>query len=91
MRDTKTLICCFLAAATALLFVVTPSVAKGKYDANWESLDSRPTPKWYTDAKFGIFIHWGIYSVPAWGTEKAYSEWYWRRTFKDDGSLQDNE
>jgi len=92
MKDAKTFINCLLTAAiAALLFVAAPSGAQEKYEANWKSLDSRPTPKWYTDAKFGIFIHWGIYSVPAWGTEKAYSEWYWRRTFNDDGSLQDNE
>ena len=38
-----------------------------KYEANWASLDSRPIPQWYKDAKFGIFIHWGVYSVPSWG------------------------
>ena len=53
-----------------------------KYQANWESIDSRPTPKWYTDAKFGIFIHWGVYSVPAYAAvkvkdENPYAEWYW--------------
>ena len=35
------------------------------YDANWESLNTRPCPQWWKDAKFGIFIHWGVYSVPA--------------------------
>ena len=35
------------------------------YDANWESLNARPCPQWWKDAKFGIFIHWGVYSVPA--------------------------
>ena len=35
------------------------------YDANWESLDKRPVPEWWTKAKFGIFIHWGVYAVPA--------------------------
>ena len=44
------------------------------YDATWESLDSRPLPAWYDDAKFGIFIHWGVFSVPAFGTE-----WFWER------------
>ena len=34
-------------------------------------------PQWFTDAKFGVFIHWGVYSVPSWGTPKSYSEWYW--------------
>ncbi len=41
--------------------------AATKYEANWESLNTRPTPKWWTDAKFGIFIHWGVYAVPSWG------------------------
>ena len=49
----------------------------GQYEANWESLDARPTPGWFEDAKFGIFIHWGVYSVPAWGAKGTYSEWYW--------------
>jgi len=48
-----------------------------RYEAKWESLDRRPCPQWYLDAKFGIFIHWGVYSVPAWGAPKEYAEWYW--------------
>ena len=57
----------------------------GEYEPRWESLDSHPLPDWFRDAKLGIFIHWGIYSVPAWappnadiGGEKAspYAEWY---------------
>jgi len=75
----------------ALSLAGSVAAAQNKYQANWASLDSRPTPQWFLDAKFGIFIHWGVYSVPAWGPEKAYSEWYWRHTFNDDGSLQDNE
>lgn len=47
-----------------------------KYDPTWESLDSRPIPSWFKDAKFGIFIHWGPYSVPAWAPKGAYAEWY---------------
>ncbi len=47
-----------------------------KYKPNWESLDSRPVPNWFADAKFGIFIHWGPYSVPAWSPKGTYSEWY---------------
>ncbi len=53
--------------------------AAQKYEANWESLDRRPTPTWFLDAKFGIFIHWGVYSVPAWGAPKQYAEWYWNK------------
>lgn len=48
-----------------------------QYEAKWESLDRRPVPEWFLDAKFGIFIHWGVYSVPAWGPPKSYAEWYW--------------
>jgi alpha-L-fucosidase len=44
--------------------------------ANWESLDSRATPEWWRDAKFGIFVHWGVYSVPAW-CDGWYAEWYY--------------
>jgi len=49
-----------------------------RYEATWDSLDTRPTPQWWTDARFGIFIHWGTYAVPAWGPKGAYAEWYWR-------------
>jgi alpha-L-fucosidase len=49
------------------------------YEATWESVDSRPTPTWWSDAKFGIFIHWGVYSVPAFAPRGEYAEWYWER------------
>ncbi|MFN0105816.1 MAG: alpha-L-fucosidase [Bryobacteraceae bacterium] len=52
-----------------------------RYEPTWESIDKRPTPAWFTDAKFGIFIHWGVYSVPAYAPvipgKLAYAEWYW--------------
>jgi alpha-L-fucosidase len=53
--------------------------APQRYEPEWASLDRRPTPEWFLDAKFGVFIHWGIYSVPAWAEVGEYSEWYWRR------------
>jgi len=53
--------------------------AEARYEASWASLDTRACPEWYLDAKFGIFIHWGVYSVPAWGVKGEYSEWYWYR------------
>ncbi|KAF2884223.1 hypothetical protein ILUMI_21958 [Ignelater luminosus] len=46
-----------------------------RYDPTWESLDTRPLPQWYDDAKIGIFIHWGVYSVPSFGTEWFWSNW----------------
>ena len=50
--------------------------AQAPYRADWESLDRRPVAAWFEDAKFGIFIHWGPYSVPAWSPKGTYSEWY---------------
>src|SRR4029453_15446333 len=51
------------------------------YEPTWESLDRRPTPAWFSEARFGIFIHWGTYSVPAYAPvipgKLAYAEWYW--------------
>ena len=48
----------------------------GTFAPTWESLDRRPVPEWFRDAKFGVFIHWGVYSVPAWGARGSYAEWY---------------
>jgi len=59
--------------------IVTASADAKTYEPNWESLDQRQTPGWFLDAKFGVFIHWGLYSVPAWGTKGEYAEWYWNR------------
>ncbi len=49
---------------------------KGPYKPTWESLSAYEPPTWYRNAKFGIFIHWGIYSVPAFS-----SEWYSRNMY----------
>ncbi len=65
------------ALATGLAIVANTCAAETRYEPKWESLDKRPTPTWFLDAKFGIFIHWGIYSVPGWGAPKQYAEWYW--------------
>lgn len=46
------------------------------YQPTWESLDKRPVPQWFNDGKFGIFIHWGVYAVPAFTTKGGYAEWY---------------
>jgi alpha-L-fucosidase len=68
-----------------LLFITFAAQAQIKYEANWNSIDSRPVPAWFEDSKFGIFIHWGLFSVPAWAPTKAsvyekYAEWYWWRS-----------
>ena len=76
-----------------ILIVLQFSVAKAqKYQSTWASLDTRPIPTWFEDAKFGIFIHWGVYSVPAWrklesGLYASYAEWYYAKVMynKDNG------
>ncbi|HNY77063.1 MAG: alpha-L-fucosidase [Sedimentisphaerales bacterium] len=74
---------CLLGACGLVLLVGTAVCGAQTYEAKWESLDGRPTPQWWTDAKFGIFIHWGLYSVPAWSVRGEYSEWYWNRITGD--------
>lgn len=54
-------------------------IENGKYKDTWESLSQYRVPGWYKDSKFGIFIHWGLYSVPAYG-----SEWYSRNMYIKD-------
>lgn len=51
-------------------------IEKGPWKDTWESLSGYRVPEWYRNAKFGIFIHWGIYSVPAFG-----NEWYSRNMY----------
>ena len=54
------------------------------YEPNWKSLNTRGIPAWFSQAKFGIFIHWGVYSVPSYApvitnSGDSYAEWYWYR------------
>lgn len=51
-------------------------IARGPYHDDWDSLSRYEVPAWFREAKFGIFIHWGIYSVPAFG-----NEWYSRNMY----------
>jgi len=50
-----------------------------KYEPNWESLKNYTAPEWFQDAKFGIFIHWGVYAVPAFN-----NEWYPHFMYRDE-------
>ena len=67
------------------------AVPSKKYEPDWLSISQHPLPRWFDDAKLGIFIHWGLYSVPAWAppsgelgkvdpkqwfTRNPYAEWY---------------
>jgi alpha-L-fucosidase len=77
-----------------------PPAPAGAFRPTWPSIKSHQVPAWYDDAKFGIFIHWGLYSVPAWAPpsgelhkvpwdqwfkNNAYAEWY-RNTMRIEGS-----
>ncbi len=70
------------------------------FQPNWESIRTHEVPEWYHDAKLGIFVHWGLYSVPAWATpvgelgsvdwdrwftNNPYAEWY-LNSLRIDGS-----
>lgn len=45
------------------------------YLPTWDDLDTRPLPQWYDSAKIGIFIHWGVYSVPSFKDEWFQFRW----------------
>ncbi|MDN5213124.1 alpha-L-fucosidase [Fulvivirgaceae bacterium BMA12] len=53
-------------------------VAQERYEANWESLKKYEVPEWFRDIKFGIFIHWGPYAVPAFE-----NEWYGHNMYRE--------
>ena len=69
----RTVMSCVLVAVAACSLPATVLAQQGhtRYEPTWESLDSRPIPPWFGKAKFGIFIHWGVYSVPAWAPDTA--------------------
>jgi len=69
----------FAIAEFAFCFLLPSRVpAQNPFQPNWPSLNHYTVPDWYRDAKFGIFIHWGVYSVPAYG-----NEWYPREMYKE--------
>ena len=59
----------------ALLFC---NLLSAQVQPTWESINERGYPQWFSDAKLGIFIHWGVYSVPAYASLEGYAEWYYR-------------
>ncbi len=76
-----------LTAAARLLWVRDADATAGpsSYTASWASVDQHPpAPEWYQDAKFGIYYHWGVFSVPAFG-----NEWYPRNLYIS-GSAENN-
>ena len=70
----------------AILRQVEAGIAEGPFKADWDSLTSGyRVPDWYVDGKFGIFIHWGPYSVPAYS-----NEWYPRQMYRPGTSVYDH-
>ena len=69
-------------ARDALLHDVDHEAHDGPFRPDWISLSQYEVPAWYKDAKLGIFIHWGIYAVPAFG-----SEWYPREMYVEGSEI----
>ena len=62
-----------------LTFMMTCGVhTADKFESTWESLKQYECPEWFRDAKLGIYVHWGVYSVPEKGA------WYGRNMYKPD-------
>ena len=61
-----------------ILQKVEEKIARGPYEASWASLCEAQMPQWLAKEKLGIFIHWGVYSVPA-----NSNEWYPRNMYKE--------
>ena len=59
-----------------LLVTVSSSSSSNSSPPDWSELDQRALPTWYDEAKFGIFIHWGLFSVPAFKTEWFWEYWH---------------
>ncbi len=77
-QDWQTASAKYDAARSSILKSVDQVIVSGPFRSDWESLQAYKVPAWYMDAKFGIFIHWGVYSVPAYG-----NEWYPRNMYNE--------
>ena len=69
-----------MARAEAQMCKVNVTNAKGRYKATGESMDEHPCPEWFVDAKLGIFIDWGLWSIASWCPyvkgARLYPDWY---------------
>lgn len=73
MKKRLWIVACLLLSSTLLL-----NAQNKKVEPTWESLEERGYPEWFNDAKLGIFVHWGLYSVPSWTGKEGYSEWAYK-------------
>ena len=65
----------------AITLFLCACIVRARYTPDWTSIDSRPLPQWYDEAKVGIFLHWGLFSVPSWCSTTESScrfWWYWK-------------
>ena len=69
---------------TAILLAFFCLRLSAQVQPTWESINGRGYPQWFADAKLGIFIHWGVYSVPAYASLEGYAEWYYRGLMTND-------
>jgi len=65
--------------------LVERGIAAGPFAPTWESLLNYRVPDWFQDVKFSLFIHWGVYSVPAFA-----SEWYPRHMYTQEHKVFDH-
>ena len=74
----------------AISFLASGAIAaEGKYEANWQSLASNDLPEWLKDAKFGVYTHWGVYSVIAKGGAGAPLRSMYKREATDKPEVYD--
>ncbi len=60
------------------VFVLVSVSSAQQVEPNWKSINQRGYPQWFADARLGIFVHWGLYSVPAYAGKEGYAEWFYR-------------
>ncbi|MBR1785253.1 MAG: alpha-L-fucosidase [Bacteroidales bacterium] len=74
-----------LSAMLVAALSLSAQPSKSKQVPTWDKLNARPYPQWFSDAKLGIFIHWGLYSVPAFAGTEGYGEWLYKGLLSDNG------
>lgn len=67
-----------ITVSSLLLSTALSAQSSKKVEPTWESIKERGYPEWFDKAKLGVFIHWGLYSVPAWTGKEGYAEWVYK-------------
>ena len=82
----------------SILYFTVLKLSSAKYYPDWKSIDSRPLPDWFDDGKIGIYLHWGVFSVPSKTNEWFWADWkqgdnatvnYMKQNFKPDFTYAD--